>query len=88
MSVDFYFKVSKFKVVGYLYLDVLFCFSFFYFIVEVGVGFLVMLGSWELLGIYLCGLLLGFIFWYIKGIVSFKILFIKVKVCVNKCFGK
>jgi hypothetical protein len=87
-SVDFYFKVSKFKVVGYLYLDALFRFSPFYFIVEVGAGLSVMLGSRELLGIHLRGSLSGPTPWHIKGTASFKILFIKVKVRVSKRFGK
>ncbi|MEQ8706053.1 MAG: hypothetical protein RIC19_19135 [Phaeodactylibacter sp.] len=87
-SVDFYFKVSKFKVVGYLYLDALFRFSPFYFIVEVGAGLSVMLGSSELLGIHLRGSLSGPTPWHLKGTASFKILFIKIKVRVNKRFGK
>lgn len=87
-SVDFYFKVSKFKVVGYLYLDALFRFSPFYFIVEIGAGLSVMLGSSELLGIHLRGSLSGPTPWHIKGTASFKILFIKIKVRVSKRFGK
>jgi hypothetical protein len=86
-SVDFYFKVSKFKVVGYLYLDALFRFSPFYFIVEIGAGLSVMLGSSELLGIHLRGSLSGPTPWHIKGTASFKILFIKIKVRVSKRFG-
>ncbi len=87
-SVDFYFKVSKFKVIGYLYLDALFRFSPFFFIVEIGAGLSVMLGSRELLGIHLKGKLSGPTPWHIKGTASFKIWFIKVKVRVNKRFGK
>jgi hypothetical protein len=87
-SVDFYFKVSKFRVIGYLYLDALFQFNPFYFIVDVGAGLSVMLGSRELLGIHLRGTLSGPTPWHIQGTASFKILFIKIKVRVSKRFGK
>ncbi len=87
-SVDFYFKVSKFKVVGYLYLDALFQFNPFFFIVEIGAGLSVMLGGSELLGIHLRGSLSGPTPWHIKGSASFRILFIKVKVRVSKRFGR
>ncbi len=87
-SIDFYFKVSEFRVVGYLYLDALFQFNPFYFIVEVGAGLSVMLGGAELLGIHLKGTLSGPTPWHIKGKASFRILFVKIKVRVSKRFGK
>lgn len=87
-SVDFYFKVKKFRVIGYLYLDALFRFNPFAFIVDVGAGLSVMLGSRELFGIHLKGSLSGPTPWQIKGTASFKVLFIKVKVRVSKRFGK
>jgi hypothetical protein len=87
-SVDFLFKVKKFRVVGYLYLDALFQFNPFYFIVDFGAGLSVMLGSRELLGIHLRGTISGPTPWHIQGTASFKILFIKVKVRVSKRFGK
>lgn len=86
-SVDFYFKVSKFRVVGYLYLDALFQFNPFYFIVDIGAGLSVMLGGSELMGIHLKGSLTGPTPWRIKGTASFKVLFVKVKVRVSKRFG-
>lgn len=87
-SLDFYFKISKFRVVGYMYLDALFRFNPFSFIVGIGAGLSVMLGGSELLGIHLRGTLSGPTPWHIKGTASFKVLFIKIKVRVNKRFGK
>ena len=87
-SVDFYFKVSKFRVIGYLYLDALFRFNPFYFIVDIGAGLSVMLGGSELLSIHLRGTLSGPTPWRIKGTASFRILFVKIKVRVSKRFGR
>lgn len=87
-SIDFYFKVSEFRVVGYLYLDALFRFNPFTFVVEIGAGLSVMLGGAELLGIHLRGTLSGPTPWHIKGKASFRVFFVKVKVQVSRRFGK
>lgn len=87
-SVDFLFKVWKVRVVGYLFFDALFQFNPFYFKITIGAGLAVMWGSRELFGIHLKGSLEGPTPWRIKGKASFRILFVKVKVRVNKTFGR
>lgn len=87
-SVDFLFKVWKVRVVGYLFFDALFQFNPFYFKITIGAGLAVMWGSRELFGIHLKGSLEGPTPWRIKGKASFRILFVKIKVRVNKTFGK
>ncbi len=87
-SVDFLFKVWKVRVVGYLYFDALFQFNPFYFRIDIGAGLAVMWGSKELFGIHLKGSLEGPTPWRIQGKASFRVLFVKVKVRIDKTFGK
>ncbi len=87
-SVDFYYKIWKVKVIGYLYFDALFQFNPFYFKVTIGAGLAVMMGRRELFGIHLSGSLEGPTPWRIKGRASFRVLFVKVKVRIDKTFGE
>ncbi|MEL7119798.1 MAG: DUF6603 domain-containing protein, partial [Bacteroidota bacterium] len=87
-AADFMAKAWKIRVVGYLYFDALFQFNPFYFKISIGAGLAVMWGSRELFGIHLSGSLEGPSPWRIKGKATFKILFVKVKVRVDKTFGK
>ena len=87
-AVDFYFKVSKFKVIGYLYFDALFQFNPFYFNISIGAGLGVFVGSKEVLGIYLSGMLEGPTPWHITGRVKFKILWvISISVSIETTWG-
>lgn len=87
-AADFMAKAWKIRVVGYLYFDALFQFNPFYFRVDVGAGLAVMWGSRELFGIHFSGSLEGPSPWRIQGKASFRILFVKVKVRVDKTFGE
>jgi hypothetical protein len=87
-KVDFQYKVWKVRVIGYLYFDALFQFSPFYFKISIGAGLAVMKGRRELFGIHLKGSLEGPTPWRIKGKASFRILFVKIKIRINKTFGK
>lgn len=87
-AADFMAKAWKIRVVGYLYFDALFQFNPFYFKISIGAGLAVMWGSKELFGIHLSGSLEGPSPWRIKGKATFKILFVKVKVRVDKTFGE
>lgn len=86
-SIDFYFKVWKARVVGYLYFDALFQFNPFYFRINIGAGLSVMLGGSELCSIHLKGLLEGPNPWHVKGTASFKVWFVKIKVNIDETFG-
>ena len=86
-SIDFLFKVSKFKVVGYLGFDALFQFSPFYFKVSIAAGLEVMLGSTTLLGVSVSGSLEGPTPWHIKGKGKFKIFIFSFSVSFDKTFG-
>lgn len=86
--IDFLFKVSKFKVVGYLGFDVLFQFSPFKFICHIYAGLEVKIGSTTLLSISLDFQLSGPTPWNARGTASFKILFIKIKVSFNVTWGE
>ena len=87
-AADFMAKAWKIRVVGYLYFDALFQFNPFYFKVSIGAGLAVMWGSRELFGIHLSGSLEGPSPWRIQGKATFRILFVKVKVRVDKTFGE
>lgn len=87
-AIDFYFKVSKFKVIGYFGFDVLFQFSPFMFIASIRAGVEVKLGSSTLLSIKLAFELQGPTPWKATGTASFKILFIKIKVKFSKTWGE
>ena len=87
-GIDFLFKISKFKVVGFLYFDALFQFSPFYFKVSIAAGLAVKLGSKTILGIHISGSLEGPTPWRVKGKGKFKILFFKFTVKFSKTFGE
>ena len=87
-QIDFYFKVSKFKVIGYFGFDVLFQFSPFHFIASIRAGVDVKLGSSTLFAISLAFNLEGPTPWIANGTASFKILFIKIKVKFSTTWGE
>lgn len=88
-GVDFYFGVSKFKVLGYLYFDALFQFNPFYFKISIAAGLGVYIGSKEILSIHLAGSLEGPTPWHITGKIKFKILFfIKISVSIERTWGE
>lgn len=87
-QIDFYFKVSKFKVIGYFGFDVLFQFSPFRFIAGIRAGVEVKLGSTVLFAIQLAFELQGPTPWIANGTASFKILFIKISVKFSKTWGE
>ena len=87
-AIDFYFKVSKFKVLGYFGFDVLFQFSPFFFIASIRAGVEIVLGSTTLFSIRLEFELQGPTPWKAKGTASFKVLFLTVKVRFNKTWGE
>ena len=86
--IDFYFKVSKFKVIGYFGFDVLFQFSPFRFIAGISAGVEVKLGSTVLFAIHLKFDLEGPTPWIASGKASFKVLFIKISVKFSKTWGE
>lgn len=86
-KIDFRFSVSEFKVLGYLYFDVLFQFSPFKFIANIGAGLEVKLGSTTLFSITLDFELSGPTPWNARGTASFSILFFTIKVRFNVTWG-
>lgn len=86
--IDFHFKVSKFKVIGYFGFDVLFQFSPFQFMASVRAGVAVKLGSTTLLAIQLAFDLQGPTPWIANGTASFKILFVSISVKFSKTWGE
>lgn len=86
-KIDFRFAVSEFKVVGYLYFDALFQFSPFRFIVGIGAGLEVKIGSCTLFSINLDFELAGPTPWNAKGTASFSILFFTIKVHFDEEWG-
>ena len=87
-AIDFLFKVSKFKVIGYFGFDVLFQFSPFKFIAGIRAGIKIMLGSTTLFSIELAFELQGPTPWIASGTASFKILFFTIKVKFKKTWGE
>ncbi len=87
-KIDFYFKVSKFKAVGFFGFDVLFQFSPFRFVANVRAGLAIKIGSATLLSISLSFELAGPTPWSARGTGSFRILFFKVKVRFSKTWGE
>jgi hypothetical protein len=88
-AVDFYFGVSKFKVIGYLHFDALFQFDPFYFNISLAAGLGVYIGSSEILSIHLSGMLEGPTPWHITGRVKFKIFWvISISVSVETTWGE
>lgn len=87
-GIDFYFGVSKFKVIGEFGFDVLFQFSPFYFVADAYARLAVKLGSTTLLGISLDFSLEGPTPWRAKGTAKFTILFITCKVKFDKTWGE
>lgn len=86
-SVDFYFKVSKFKVVGFLGFDVLFQFSPFRFVAGIEARLSVKCGNKTLMSIGLQFDLQGPTPWVAKGVASFRALLIKVDINFSKTWG-
>ncbi len=86
-KLDLLFKVSEFKVVGYLYFDVLFQFSPFRFIANIGAGLEVKMGNTTLFSITLDFELSGPTPWHAKGTASFSILFFTIKVRFDAEWG-
>jgi hypothetical protein len=86
--IDLLFQVSEFKVIGYLYFDVLFQFSPFHFIANIGAGLEVKMGSTTLFAITLDFELAGPTPWHAKGTASFTILFFTVKVRFDEEWGE
>jgi len=88
-GIDFYFKVSKFKVLGYMNFDALFQFNPFYFKISLAAGLGVYVGSSEILGIHLSGILEGPTPWHITGKIKFKILWvINISVSIETTWGE
>jgi hypothetical protein len=88
-AVDFYYKVSKYKVIGYLDFDALFQFDPFYFNIALASGMGVYVGSSEILSIHLSGILEGPTPWHITGRVKFKILWVvSINVSVETTWGE
>lgn len=87
-NIDFLFKFSKFKVIGYFGFDVLFQFSPFKFIANIRAGIEIKLGSTTLFSITLEFELQGPTPWIASGTASFKILFFTFKVRFKKTFGE
>ncbi len=87
-SIDFLFKVWKFRVIGYIYFDALFQFNPFYFKITIGAGLSVMWGSTEFMGIHLKGSLEGPTPWRVSGYAKIKVCWLfSVKVKIDKTFG-
>jgi len=84
---DLLFSMSEFKIVGYLYFDVLFQFSPFMFIAAIGAGLAVKMGSTTLFTITLDFQLSGPTPWHAKGTASFSILFFTIKVRFDEEWG-
>ncbi|MFO7722898.1 MAG: DUF6603 domain-containing protein [Bacteroidales bacterium] len=87
-GIDFYFGISKFKIIGEFGFDVLFQFSPFRFIADAYARLAVKLGSATLLGISLEFSLEGPTPWRAKGTAKFTILFITIKVKFDKTWGE
>lgn len=86
-KIDFRFEISEFRVLGYLYFDVLFQFSPFKFIAGIGAGLEVKIGSTTLFSITLDFELQGPTPWHAKGTASFSILFFTIKVHFDEEWG-
>ena len=86
-KIDFRFSISEFKVIGYLYFDVLFQFSPFHFIAGIGAGLEVKMGDTTLFSISLDFELSGPTPWHAKGTASFSILFFTIKVHFDEEWG-
>lgn len=81
-------RAGKFQAIGALWFDVLFQFSPFYFNANMGVKFVIKAGSKTILGIYIELSLEGPEPWRAKGVGSFKILFLRVRVRFDATFGR
>ncbi len=82
-----YISKAGFKIEGYIGFDVLFQFSPFYFIAEIKASLSVSFSGEDILSLRLSLSLDGPSPWHAKGSASFKILFVKIKVSINKTFG-
>lgn len=81
-------KAWKIQAIGALWFDILFQFSPFYFIADMGVMFAIKMGSKTLLSLFVELSLEGPNPWRAKGKGSFKVLFVKVTVSFDKTFGQ
>ncbi len=81
-------KAWKIEAIGALWFDVLFQFSPFHFIADMGVMFEVRKGGSCLLSLYIDVTLEGPHPWRVQGEGSFKILFVRVNVSFDKTFGE
>jgi hypothetical protein len=86
--VDLHAEGGGFTVDGYLGLDALFQFTPFSFVVDIGVGVALRYHGRLLMGIFLDGTLAGPTPWHVKGKASFKILFFKVSISVDRRIGR
>ncbi|MDO7174146.1 DUF6603 domain-containing protein [Mariniflexile sp. AS56] len=87
-TIDFFFKKSRFKVVGFFYFHALFQFSPFYFIIGIGATLDVKHGSRSILSVGVEGSLEGPTPWKAKGNGKFKIWRIKYSVSFSKTWGE
>lgn len=81
-------KAWKIEAIGALWFDILFQFSPFYFIADMGVMFAIKMGSKTILSLYVNLTLEGPNPWRARGKGSFKVLFVKVNVSFDKTFGQ
>lgn len=80
-------KAWKIQAIGALWFDILFQFSPFHFIADMGAMFAIKMGSKTILSLFIDLSLEGPHPWKAQGRGSFKILFVKVNVSFNKTFG-
>jgi len=85
---ELYASAGSFNVYGFLGFDVLFQFSPFYFIAEIGAGLALRSGTSVIAGIFLNFALSGPTPWNARGTASLKILFFKVSVSFNETWGE
>lgn len=81
-------KAWKIQAIGALWFDILFQFSPFHFIADMGAMFAIKMGSKTILSLFIDLSLEGPHPWKAQGRGSFKILFVKVSVSFNKTFGR
>lgn len=87
-KLEVYAKKGSFSVHGYMGFDVLFIFSPFSFIADIGAGVAVKMGSTTLLSVTLDLTLSGPKPWRARGKATFKVLFVKIKVRFDERWGR
>jgi hypothetical protein len=87
-ELDFYFKVSRFSVVGNFGFDALFQWDPFRFVASVQARLAVRAGGSDILSLRLAFELQGTSPWRAKGEASFGILFFTIKVRIDKTWGE